>query len=132
MKKQFSILTLALLASTAALAADLVVIVNPAATAPTKEQVADVYLGKNQSFVPLDLPEGSADRAEFYPKATGRDLGQIKSLWSRIVFSGKGQAPAELPDAAAVKKAVAANPKAIGYIEKSALDGSVKNAFSLN
>jgi len=113
-------------------AADLVVVGNPAATPLTKDQVSDIYLGKSQSSTPLDLAESSPLRAEFYKKATGRDLAQVKSTWSRIVFTGKGQPPKELPDAAAVKKAVAADPKAIGYIEKSAVDGSVKTLLSVD
>ena len=107
-------------------AADLVVIGHPSATALTKDQVADIFLGKSQSMTPLDLPEAASARADFYKRATGRDLAQVKSVWSRLVFSGKGQLPKELPDAAAVKKAVAADPKAVGYIEKSAADASVK------
>jgi ABC-type phosphate transport system substrate-binding protein len=112
--------------------AQIVVIVNPAATAPTKEQVADIFLGKNQSLTPFDQVESSPIYADFYKKATGRDVAQIKSTWSRIVFSGKGQSPKQLADSAAVKKAVAADPKAVGYIDKSALDGSVKAALSLD
>ena len=119
------------LVSLGAAAADLVVVGNPAAAALTKEQVADVYLGKSQAATPLDLPEASPLRAEFYKKATGRDLAQVKSTWSRVVFTGKGQPPKELPDAAAVKKAVAADPKAIGYLEKSAVDGSVKTLLTV-
>jgi hypothetical protein len=48
------------------------------------------------------------------------------------VFSGKVQPPKEAADAAAVKKAVAADPKAVGYIEKSAVDGTVKVVSTLN
>jgi hypothetical protein len=113
-------------------AADLVVVGNPSAAPMNKDQVADVYLGKSQAATPLDLPESSPLRAEFYKKATGRDLAQIKSTWSRVVFTGKGQPPKELPDAAAVKKVVAADVKAIGYIEKSALDSSVKVLSSVD
>lgn len=116
-------------AATQACAADLVVIINPAATAPSKDDVSDLFLGKNPALVPIDMAESSPLRAEFYKKVTGRDLNQIKALWSRVVFTGKGLAPRQLPDAAAVKKAVAADPKAVGYIEKSAVDGSVKVAF---
>lgn len=112
-------------------AAELVVIGNAGAAAMTRDQIADVYLGKSQAATPLDLPDASPLRAEFYQRATGRDLAQVKSTWSRVVFTGKGQPPRELPDAAAVKKAVAANPKAIGYIEKSAIDGSVKTLLTL-
>jgi heterodisulfide reductase subunit A-like polyferredoxin len=112
--------------------AQIVIIVNPVATAPTKEQVADIFLGKNQSLTPFDQVESSPIYADFYKKATGRDVAQVKSTWSRIVFSGKGQSPKQLADSAAVKKAVAADLKAVGYIDKSALDGSVKAALSLD
>ena len=122
---------LALVAATSA-QAELVVIVNPAAGNLTTDQVADIFLGRNTAFTPVDQAEGSAVRAEFYKKATGRDPAQVKAVWSRLVFSGKGQPPKEHADAAAVKKAVAADPKAVGYIDKSALDGSVKAALTLN
>lgn len=118
--------------SVAAHAGSLVVVGNPAAAAMTKDQVADIYLGKSQAATPLDQVETGAVYADFYKAATGRDVAQVKSTWSRIVFSGKGQPPKQLPDNAAVKKAVAADPKAIGYIEKSAVDSSVKVLLDLN
>jgi ABC-type phosphate transport system substrate-binding protein len=110
----------------AASASDLVVVGHPSAAPLTKDQVADIFLGKSQALTPVDLPEAAAARADFYKRATGRDAAQVKSVWSRLVFSGKAQLPKELPDAAAVKKAVAADPKAVGYIEKAAVDGTVK------
>jgi hypothetical protein len=42
-----------------------------------------------------------------------------------MVFTGRGQPPAELPDSAAVRRKVADDLGAIGYIERGALDGSV-------
>lgn len=124
MKKILYPLALGLLCLSAR--ADIVVVGNPAAAALTKEQVADIYSGKSQAATPLDQPESAAIRGEFYKKATGKDMAQMKALWSRLTFTGKGQPPKEVADSAAVKKAVAADPKAIGYIEKSAVDGSVK------
>jgi len=109
----------------------IVVIGNPAAAALSKDQVSDLFLGKNQSLTPIDQAEGGAIYADFYKKATGRDVAQVKATWSRLVFTGKGQAPKQLPDSAAVKKAVAADPKAVGYIEKSAVDASVKALLTL-
>lgn len=108
------------------------VVMGPGASPLSKEQVANLYLGRSFDLKPLDLPESSPLREQFYKKAADRDLNQVKATWSRIVFSGKGQAPKELPDAAAVKKAVAADPKAVGYIEKSAVDGSVKAVLMLD
>jgi len=121
-----SILAVGLVAAASFAHADVVVVGNPAAAALTKDQVSDVFLGKSQAFTPIDQPDSAPVRAEFYKKATGRDLAQVKATWSRLVFTGKAVAPKEVADAAAVKKAVAADPKAIGYIDKSAVDGSVK------
>lgn len=113
-------------------AEDIVVIVNPAAAPISKEQVADLYLGRSDAWVPVDQAVGSGIYVEFYKKVTGRDGAQIKAIWSRILFTGRGVPPKQLPDSDAVKKAVAANPKAVGYIEKSAVDASVKIALVLD
>ena len=128
MKQQKSLWAVALVFALAGHvhAADLVIIGHPSAAALSKDQAADVFLGKNAALTPVDHPEAAPIRADFYKRATGRDLAQVKSVWSRLVFSGKAQPPKELPDAAAVKKAVAADPKVVGYIEKSAVDGTVK------
>ncbi|HVE54019.1 MAG TPA: hypothetical protein VNB23_11615 [Ramlibacter sp.] len=132
MAKRFAFLAALLVGAHSASAADLVVVAHPSAAPLSREQVADLFLGKGQSLTPIDLPEGSPLYAEFYRKAAGRDVAQVKATWARLVFSGKAQAPRQLPDAAAVKKAVAADPKAVGYIEKAAVDGSVKVLLSLD
>lgn len=113
-------------------AADLVVIGNPAAGPLSKDQVADIFLGKSQAAVPLDQPESTPVRDQFYSKATGRDAGQVKATWSRIAFSGKGEPPKVMPDADAVKKAIAGNAKAVGYVDAGAVDGSVKVLLTLD
>jgi ABC-type phosphate transport system substrate-binding protein len=123
-------LALSLLAHAAQ--ADIVVVMGPGGTALSKDQLANIYLGRTFDLKPVDLPEGNATRDQFYKKATDRDPAQVKAVWSRIIFTGKGQAPAVAADAAAVKKAVAADPKGIGYIEKAAVDGSVKVVLTLD
>jgi ABC-type phosphate transport system substrate-binding protein len=125
-------LILAMLAATKPRAEDIVVIVNPAAKLISKEQVADLYLGRSAELTAVDQTVGSAIYVQFYKKATGRDVAQIKAIWSRILFNGRGLPPKQLPDSAAVKKAVAANPNTVGYIEKSAVDASVKVALPLD
>jgi len=117
------------LAAWSARAGELVVIVHPDAPALTKEQVADVFLGRAPRSLPLDQLHDAPIRAQFYRRATDRDLAQVRSVWSRVIFTGKARMPKEYADSAAVKKAVAANPRAVGYIEKSALDGSVRVAY---
>lgn len=106
----------------------MVVVVNPksAAGAMTNEQVAQFFLGKSTAMTPIDQPESAPVRAEFYKKVTDKEPSQAKALWSKLVFTGKATLPKEMANSADVKKAVAADPKAIGYIEKSAVDASVK------
>jgi hypothetical protein len=125
-------LIFAMLAATNLRAEDIVVIVNPAAKLISKEQIADLYLGRSAELTAVDQIVGSAIYVQFYKKATGRDVAQVKAIWSRILFNGRGLPPKQLPDSAAVKKAVAANPKTVGYIEKSAVDASVKVALPLD
>jgi ABC-type phosphate transport system substrate-binding protein len=112
--------------------AEVVVVVNPKAaeSSMTKDQVAQFFLGKSSAMTPVDQPESAAIRGEFYKKVTDKEASQVKSLWSKLVFTGKATMPKEVADSAAVKKAVAADPKAIGYIEKSAVDASVKVIFT--
>jgi ABC-type phosphate transport system substrate-binding protein len=131
MKNFTAMLTAGLLMASVA-QADVVVIGNLTAPAMTKDEVTQFFLGKSQAMKPLDRPSSEPIKAQFYQKLSGQDLSQVKATWSRLVFTGKASPPKELPDAAAVKKAVAADPKAIGYIDKSEVDSTVKVLLSLN
>ena len=119
--------------------AEFVVIVNPKnpAASMSAEQVSQVFLGRSTSFpgggtaVPVDQKEGAALRDEFYTKVADKNPGQVKAFWAKQMFSGKGQPPKEFASSAEVKKAVAADPNAIGYIEKGALDGTVKSVLAV-
>ena len=134
MKKLISALLLSALAAAALPAsAEIVVIVskqNPA-TRMFSEQASQFFLGKSNLFTPVDQADGSAIRNEFYKKVADKDAAQVKALWSKLVFTGKATPPKEYPNSADVKKAVAADPKAIGYIDKSAVDDTVKVILTL-
>ena len=128
----------ALCAGSAGVFAQVAVVVNlksPLASM-TADQVSGIFLGKSNTLpsgataAPTDLPDSAATRELFYTKVTGKSTAQVKAAWSRLVFSGKATPPKELASSAEVKKFVAANPDAIGYIEKSAVDSSVKVVFS--
>ena len=119
------------LACSVVAASDLVVIGHPSATELTKKEVADLYLGRSRGKTLFDQPESGDLYGQFYRQATGRSVAQVKSTWARLVFSGSAQLPEQLPNSSAVKQAVAENPNAIGYIEKSAVDGSVKMLLEL-
>lgn len=121
-----------LLTAATGASAQIAVIVGPGTAAPSKAQLEELYLGKNFDYKPLDLADGNPLREQFYKKLTNRDLAQVKAVWARIVFTGKGLSPAAQADAAAVKKAVIADPKAVGYIDKASADASVKVVLTLD
>jgi ABC-type phosphate transport system substrate-binding protein len=115
-------------------AADVVAVVSAKSTVGplTKSQVADIFLGRVNRFpdgataIPIDQPEGSDARNQFYESFAGKSPAQIKAFWSKIVFTGRGQPPKAVADGAELKKLIAANPTAIGYIEASQVDATVR------
>ena len=122
----------ALLAQASGAQVAVVVGAHSAASALSTEQAAGLFLGKSDQLpgvgvaLLLDQPESAAVRELFYTKVTGKSAAQVKAVWSRLVFSGKATPPKEIANSATVKKMVAANPNTVGYIEKSAIDSSVK------
>lgn len=133
-----SLLALAMIAAGNNAVAETVVVVSAksGASALSADQVADIFLGKSNALpgggqaVPIDQADGAL-RDDFYSKSTGKTAAQVKAYWSKQIFSGKGQPPKEVGDSAAVKTLVASNPNMIGYIDKGALDASVKPVLSL-
>jgi ABC-type phosphate transport system substrate-binding protein len=127
-------LLLAMSAVTASAHADVVVIVSAKShiTKLTAEQTARIFLGKASSFpddgdaVPIDQSEGSAIRDEFYSKVVHKNPSQLSAYWAKVIFTGDGRPPEKLESNVAVRKAVAKNPNVIGYIDKSAVDKSVR------
>lgn len=90
------------------------------------EQAAQIFLGKSAQLTPVDLADSSATRNEFYQKVAGKNQDQMKAIWSKIVFTGRGFPPKEYNSYAEVKRVVAADAGAIGYIDKAAVDDTVK------
>lgn len=134
MKKILTALFASALAAAALPAsAEIVVIVNKdnPASRMFSEQASQFFLGKSAMFTPVDQAEGSKIRADFYQKVAEKDPAQVKAIWSKLVFTGKATPPKEFKSNAEVKKAVADDPKAIGYIDKSAVDDSVKVILTL-
>lgn len=127
-------LGLLLALSAVAVRADVVAVVSSKSpiVALTALQVADIFLGRVSRFpnglaaMPIDLSDGSSERDAFYTKVAGKTPAQIKAYWSKIIFTGRGQPPKSVPNDADVKKYLAANVAAIGYIDEKLLDDTVR------
>ncbi|MGO1500346.1 MAG: phosphate ABC transporter substrate-binding protein [Marinobacter sp.] len=131
--KKYGFVLLAGLFYSSLLQADVVVIGNPSGPdSITDNKVRDLYLNRSsqlpdgQKATPFELPGGDAIRAEFHDKITGRNDAQLKAFWSKQVFTGRGQPPAEAASAAAMKAQVSSTPGSIGYIDEADVDSSVK------
>jgi ABC-type phosphate transport system substrate-binding protein len=114
--------------------ADVVAVVSARSplAALSKSQVADLFLGKSTRFpggtkaVPIDQSEGTRARDEFYATFAGKSAAQVKAYWAKIIFTGRGEPPRTASNDAEVKKLLVTNPQAVAYLERTAVDGSVR------
>jgi len=118
--------------------ASIVVIGNPAgADTLSAGDVKKFFMGKKSRLSTgekvkiIELADGDAGRIAFHAATTGRSEAQLQSAWSRLVFTGKAEAPMQVANDAAVIQAVSASSNAIGYINESAVTGDVKVLLKL-
>lgn len=133
MKQSIRILLAAVSLGAATLAhAEVAVIVNAGASAaPSQSDVANIFLGKNKSLKGVDQKDWNPTKEKFYSAVTSKNESQLKSYWSGLVFTGKGQPlPSVAGDADVVAK-VAAEADAIGYVDSAAVTDQVKVLFTL-
>ena len=115
-------------------AAELVVVVNPKSGVDrlTRDDVINIFLGRYRQLPsgitaqPVDLPATQPEKALMYRLLVGKDLDQIASYWSRLVFSGRTSPPIQATSTEEVLRYVAANRGAVGYVEHSRVDTRVR------
>lgn len=96
------------------------------------DDVTDIFLGRYRKLpsgaraVPIDQPEGSSLKAEFYRQLVNKEPAQINAYWARLYFSGKTSPPAQASSAAEVISMVLDTPGAIAYIERRQIDARLK------
>jgi len=121
-----------LLALSSLALAEVAVIVNPGATkAPSQAEVANIFLGKDKSMKGVDHKDWTPTKNTFYSAVTSKNESQLKSYWSGLVFTGKGQPLPSVAGDAEVVARVAAEADAIGYVDSGAVNDSVKVLFTL-
>jgi ABC-type phosphate transport system substrate-binding protein len=117
----------------AALAAEVVAIGNKANTSPAdKAFVAKAYSGETRTWADgatimlIDQGDDNPVRADFNQSFLGRSNGNVKAMWGQLIFTGKALPPKVVDGDAEVKKAVAANRNAIGYVRAASVDDTVR------
>lgn len=119
-------------------AADVAVIVNPANTNQVDEQfIQKAFLGSvgrwpsRANVVLVELPETSADTIHFYTKMLRKSPAAVRDIWAANYFTGKASPPKQGATDDDVKRQVAANKNAIGFINSNSVDGSVKVIYTV-
>jgi ABC-type phosphate transport system substrate-binding protein len=136
--KVLSILLAWLAAGQAATAESLVVIVPVERQAQvTADDVAQIYLRKRrfwndgEPIVPVNRNAGSDERRLFTRALFRNEARRLATYWNRQYFRGV-LPPATLASDEAVKRFVASEPNAIGYIDADAVDNSVRVILHLS
>jgi ABC-type phosphate transport system substrate-binding protein len=105
---------------------------NNSYTSIDKDLINRIFLGKVSEFpdgtavTPLYLKQGDYARDAFNRDFLSKSESQLGGYWSRLRFSGKGEAPEVAGSAAELKTLVANDPSLIGYIDSSDVDGTIK------
>lgn len=119
-----------------ALHAEVVVIVskNTPINTLNEDQVRKLFLGETKTIsgnllLPLDQTVGENSRNYFYTEIIKKSEAELKAYRSRLIFTGKGQAPLVIGADADIQHMVSNNPNLIGYIDTSKLSISVKVVY---
>lgn len=126
-----------LISASSAQAEEMAVIVNKANTVENMDErtIAKLFLAKEKSFGSakkaklFDHPKGTNSREIFYQSIVKRSENQMKSYWSKLIFTGKGKPPKELPNDQEIISEVAKTESAIAYVNGSSVNDSVKVVY---
>lgn len=114
--------------------ADLVIVVNKSNTVNEISQldIQNIYSGKKTTW-----DDGSPVQAAFLTSTDARDvflkdvirktLPQYTNFWKKAIFTGTGNPPTELNTPEEMKKFIASNSNAIGFLSSTYVDESIKS-----
>jgi hypothetical protein len=125
--------------SSLATAGHLVVVVHPSnpVAVLSESDVMRLWMGKTRSFPdqvtaePVSLRAGDGLRQRFETLVLNKSPNQVRAYWAQQIFTGRGTPPRELSTPADVRRFVASNPSAVGYLEPEMVDASVKVALEV-
>ena len=99
----------------------------------SQKQLQRIFLGRMPLFpqtekeiTALDLPDDHPAFIEFYRRVVEMEGTQLKRYRAYYLFSGRGKLPVKKTSAQEVLKAVSENQWAIGYINSSSVNDSVR------
>ena len=100
------------------------------------EEVAQIYLRRKRMWddgspiVPLNLPSQTHLRSRFSLRVLRQTDARLADYWNRQYFNGI-LPPATLASTEAIRRYVASDPNAIGYVPAAEVNGSVRVVLQL-
>ena len=130
MKVLLSTLFLVLSGLGSAVNAEPVVVVSAASSLRqlSQDEVVNIFLGRyrrlpnGDTALPIDQPESSPVRADFYRRLVNKDLNEINAYWSRLIFSGRTSPPLQASSAADVMVWLLGQPGGVAYVDRTQVD----------
>ncbi|EGV28558.1 ABC-type phosphate transport system, periplasmic component [Thiorhodococcus drewsii AZ1] len=122
-----------LFASIALAQVELAVIVNSESRLDgiSDAELSRIFLSKTKRLPtgevahPVELSSGP-DKVGFYRKVSGKKDIELRKYWATMIFTGNGHPPKQFRSAEDLLHYVTANPGAIAYLPRDAVDDSVK------
>ncbi len=116
--------------------ADMVVVVakTSSITELTEREIKRFFLAKTRRLrngrriQPMEL-SGSDYKEHFYRLVAGKNLRQLNSYWTTLIFTGKGRPPKSMDKIEALVTEIANNPSAITYLPEEYLDERLKVVY---
>jgi ABC-type phosphate transport system substrate-binding protein len=108
--------------------------VNTPVNTLTREQVADIFLGRanvlpnKEKIIPIERIEGSLHYVDFHNSVTLKNSTQIRAHWAKMVFAGKSTPPREMSQEE-TKRLIETQRNYISYIEKNLVSDKLKIVF---
>ena len=124
------LMLLLLLGLGAGVNAEPVVVVNATSAVKqlSQDEVINIFLGRyrklptGESAMPIDQPEGSPLRADFYRRLVNKNVNEINAYWSRLIFSGRTSPPMQAANATEVISLLTGSVSSIAYLDRSQAD----------
>lgn len=121
-----------------AVCADVAIIVNKANSNPVDSQFASkAFLGSatrwpsRKPVKVLELPEENQATLQLYSKLLHKTPAAVRDIWAASYFTGKALPPKQVANDAEMKKIVAAEQNAIGFIDAGSVDDTVKAVLTI-
>lgn len=94
----------------------------------SRTELSDIFLGRRNRFpngdpvVPLNQRESSDAYRTFYAQYLNLTPAQVRSHWSRLIFTGRGQPPSSVASTSDLADRIADDPRGIGYLDIEQVD----------